>query len=319
MEYADTWGVLLMAYGTPATLDDVEPYYTHIRHGRKPPAELLTALKERYAFVGGHTPLREITAETRARLERHLRAGGAPVRVYLGMKHWHPYIEQAVGEMARDGITHAVGLVLAPHYSSRSIAEYYGYVDAAQAKIGSEIAIERITSWHLHPPYLAAVARRVRDKLREFPPGAEVTVLFTAHSLPRKILENGDPYPAQLAETARALAGMLALPRWTFSYQSAGRTADPWLGPDILETVSDLAGRGVRHLLVAPIGFVSDHLEILYDIDHEARQAARERGITLLRTESLNASDDFVEGLAALVRTRMPTPGPASVCGRTGL
>jgi len=301
-----TVGVLLMAYGSPDTPDDVEPYYTHIRHGRAPSAELLEELQERYRLVGGRTPLSDISEATRALLEQRLNAESpSRYRVILGMKHWHPYIQQAVREMSDEGIQRAVGLILAPHYSTRSVAEYYGYVEEAQRKLGTSIELERIDQWHLFPPFLEAVRRRIEAQLREFPTGADVTVVFTAHSLPEKILEGGDPYPDQLLETSRALAEMTDITRWTFSYQSAGRTPDPWLGPDLVETVHRLAGEGVRNILVASVGFVSDHLEILYDIDYEAQEAAREEGITLRRTEMLNASPDFVEGLVALVRERV--------------
>lgn len=298
----ETTGVLLMAYGTPDTPDDIEPYYTHIRGGRPPTPELLAELKERYATVGGRTPLSEVSEATRARLEERLNAeGDARYRAFLGMKHWKPWIKDAIAEMDRAGIKHAIGLVLAPHFSTMSIAQYYHYVDLAQESLGSDIAFDRIDSWHLHQPYLNAVAARVRTQLDRFPPGEEVTIVFTAHSLPEKILAYGDPYPTQLRETSEALAKMLTLPRWTFSYQSAGRTPDPWLGPDIVDTVHSLAGEGVKNILVAPIGFVSDHLEIFYDIDHEAQGAAESRGMTIRRTESLNASPDFIDALADLI------------------
>jgi ferrochelatase len=296
-------GVLLMAYGTPDSLDDVEPYYTHIRRGRPPTPELLAELKERYRLVGGRTPLSEISEATRQALEERLAADGS-FRVYLGMKHWRPWIKDTVARMASDGIERAVGLVLAPHYSTMSIAQYYQYVEQAQEAAGSRIQLERIDSWHLHPPYLEAVTQRVRTALSRFPAGEPVTVIFTAHSLPERIVQAGDPYPEQLRETSEALARVLDLTDWTFSYQSAGRTSDPWLGPDIVETVEQLADCGVKNILVAPIGFVSDHLEIFYDIDFEARNAAKVRGVHLERTESLNASPDFIEGLAELVLSR---------------
>jgi ferrochelatase len=299
----DAIGVLLMAYGTPDTLEAVEPYYTHIRGGRRPAPHLLDELRERYRLVGGSTPLLEITEATRDELQRDLNQSGN-YRVFLGMKHWHPYIEEGVRAMADAGIKRAVGLVLAPHYSRMSIAGYYDYIRKAQEKLGTSIEILPIESWHLHGPYLRAVADRVRAQLQTFSPDDEVTIIFTAHSLPEKILAEGDPYADQLRETSEALASMLGLRRWTFSFQSAGRTPDPWLGPDIVDTVHRLADEGVRSILVAPIGFVSDHLEILYDIDYEAQAGARERGITLKRTESLNAAPDFVVGLAELVRQR---------------
>ena len=305
MTQPETIGVLLMAYGTPDTLENVEPYYTHIRGGRTPRRELVQELRERYELVGGTTPLLEITEATRAALETRLNQESTRYRVILGMKHWHPFIEEGVRQMAEEGIGRAVGLVLAPHFSEMSIAGYYRYVDAAQEKLGTDMAISRIESWHLHPPYLMAVAARIRAALAEFPAGSQPTVIFTAHSLPERILQSGDPYPRQLGETSEALAVMLGLERWTFSYQSAGRTPEPWLGPDLVDTVHRLADEGITAILVASVGFVSDHLEILYDIDQEAQEAARERGITLKRTAMLNASPDFVEGLAALVHSRV--------------
>jgi ferrochelatase len=298
--------VLLMAYGSPDTLDDVEPYYTHIRQGRKPSPELLAELKERYALVGGRTPLSEISEATRKGLEEKLNIEGEErYRVFLGMKHWHPYIEQTVQEMAAEGVTRAVGLVLAPHFSSMSIAGYYTSISAAQEKHGTSIDILPIESWHLHPPFLKAVADHIQLRLADFLCGSDVTVVFTAHSLPEKIVAEGDPYPRQLRETAEAIAAMLNLNHWTFSYQSAGRTPDPWLGPDIVDTVHSLADDGVQHILVAPIGFISEHLEIHYDIDYEAQAAAKERGITLKRIDMLNAGDDLLDGLAELVRRRV--------------
>jgi ferrochelatase len=296
-------GVLLMAYGTPDSLEAVEPYYTHIRGGRTPAPHLVEELRARYELVGGSTPLLEITEQTRAALERVLNEDGN-YRVFLGMKHWHPFIEEGIANMARADINRAVGLVLAPHYSRMSVAGYYDYAAKAQEKLGTSIEILPIESWHLHGPYLESVARRVRAQLATFPPDEAVTVVFSAHSLPEKILAEGDPYADQLQETSEALARMLGLERWTFSFQSAGRTPEPWLGPDIVDTVHRLADEGVRAILVAPVGFVSDHLEILYDLDYEAQAAARERGVTLKRTEMLNASEDFVRGLADLVRTR---------------
>ncbi len=303
--------VLLMAYGSPDTLDDVESYYTHIRGGRVPAPELIEELRERYRLVGGTTPLLEISRNTRHGLEDRLNAiEPGRYRVILGMKHWHPYIEEAIQRIAEAGLDRAVGLVLAPHYSRMSIASYYGYIDQAQQKLGTSIEILPIESWHLHRPYLDAVGRRIREQLAGFPEGEEVTVVFTAHSLPERILADGDPYPRQLRATSEALAAMLDLPRWTFSYQSAGRTDEPWLGPDLVDTVNALADHGVRNILVASVGFVSDHLEILYDIDYEAQETARERGITLKRTVMLNAAPDFLNGLAELVRERVREENP---------
>jgi len=300
-----------MAYGTPDSLDDVEPYYTHIRHGRIPSPDQIEELRSRYALVGGRTPLSRISEATRAGLEARLNEPGEGYSVVLGMKHWRPWIRDAVQALAEQGIDNAVGLVLAPHYSSMSIADYYRYVAEAQANVGSNIRIDRIDSWHLHPPYLQSVAGRIRRRLLEFPSGQRVVVVFTAHSLPARILEHADRYPDQLRESSQAIAALLDLSEWTFSYQSAGRTAEQWLGPDLFATIGKLADQGAKNILVAPIGFVSDHLEILYDIDYEARRAAEDLGLVLKRTESLNASPDFVEGLAELVLSRASAPDSA--------
>ncbi|GAC1445343.1 MAG: ferrochelatase [Chloroflexota bacterium] len=301
----DVTGVLLMAYGTPNTPDDIEPYYTHIRGGRPPTPELLEELKARYALVGGRTPLSDISEATRDGLQKRLNeSSDQNFRVILGMKHWHPYIKEAVRMLASAGISRAIGLVLAPHYSRMSVEAYYGYIEAAQQDLGTKITLDRIDDWHLHRPYLEAVAKRTRDAMDQFEHSAELTVVFTAHSLPQKILAYDDPYPDQLLETSEALAKMLDIKRWTFSYQSAGRTPDPWLGPDICHTVNELADAGVKNILVVPVGFVSDHLEIFYDLDYEAKAVADSRGVVLKRIEMLNASSDFVTGLSDLVLSR---------------
>ncbi|MGH2468820.1 MAG: ferrochelatase, partial [Chloroflexota bacterium] len=248
-------GVLLMAYGTPRTLEEVEPFYVNIRGGRQPAPELIANLRRRYEAVGGHTPLLEITTGQADDLAAVL---GAGYRVFRGMKHWHPFIEEAVQEMAGAGVQRAVALALAPHYSALSIGAYFAAIDAAQAKLGSTIAFQRVDNWHLQPAYLEALAEKTRQAGDGFEP--EV-IVFTAHSLPRRILEQRDPYVDQLQETCRALAERLGSPRWQFAFQSAGATGDAWLGPDVLQTIDALASEGVRRVLVAPVGFIADHLE----------------------------------------------------------
>lgn len=281
-----------MAYGTPRSLDEVEAFYTDIRGGRAPSPELLANLRARYEAIGGRTPLLEITRQQAFALERMLGSGW---RVFVGMKHWHPYLDETLHDMAGAGIRQAVALALAPHYSELSVGAYVHAVKEAAS--GIELAF--VPSWHLQPAYLEAVADHVRAASRSFDP--EV-VVFTAHSLPKRILENGDPYVDQLHDTAHRLAELLRLRRWEFAFQSAGATGDAWLGPDILETVDRLAAEGARRLLVAPIGFISDHLEILYDLDVQARQRAATRGIELRRIESLNADPMLIRALAAAVR-----------------
>jgi ferrochelatase len=289
-----------MAYCTPRNQDEVEPYYTDIRRGRKPSEELLQELIERYRLVGGGTPLLEISQAQATGLQRSL---GCRYQVFLGMKHWRPYISQAVEAMRDAGIRNAVGVVLAPHYSRGSIGEYIERVEKAKRDLAYALDIIVVRSWHLNPHYLSAVEEHAREILAEFGDGADVTVVFSAHSLPQRVVADGDPYQVQLLETSRALATRLGVPedRWTFTFQSAGRTADPWLGPDIVDTVHRLGDDGVKDILVVPIGFIADHLEIFYDIDYEARRAAKARGIRLERMRSLNDDSGLVAALADVV------------------
>ncbi|MGH7572689.1 MAG: ferrochelatase [Gemmatimonadota bacterium] len=296
-------GLLVMAYGTPCRLEDVGAYYTHIRRGNPPPAPLIEELVERYRAVGGPTRLNRITREQAARLERALARRGFDVPVRVGFKHVDPFIGEAVRQMAADGIERAVGLVMAPHYSSRSIAEYEGYVRQAAPE---GMAIEMIQSWHDHPGLVALLAARLRTALDRA--DGDPHVVFTAHSVPARVLERGDPYPDQLLATSRAVVDAVGIDRWTFAYQSAGRTAEPWLGPDILDVIADLAQSGETGVLVQPIGFVADHLEVLYDLDVEARAAARSRGLSYGRADMPNADPDFVAALADLAATRLATP-----------
>jgi ferrochelatase len=299
-----------MAYGTPDSLDAVEPYYTDILRGRKPPPDLLEELLERYRVVGGRTPLLDISRAQAAALQANL---GPGYRVFLGMKHWHPYVFDTVAEMQGAGIRRAVGIVLAPHYSRGSIGEYVDRVQSAKQALEYDLEIDVVPSWHLNPHYLDAVEGHAHEALaewragsvprgehQELTPAAAPHVVFTAHSLPVRVVSEGDPYQRQLIETSEALARRLGLDDggWSFSYQSAGRTADPWLGPDLLETVNRLAGEGETGILVVPIGFISDHLEILFDIDHEARGAAARLGIRFERMQSLNDDSRLVDALA---------------------
>ncbi len=303
-------GVLLMAYGTPNSLDEVEPYYTDVRGGRAPTPELLAELKERYRLVGGRTPLLEISRAQADGLQRLLDAE-APgrYRVYLGMKHWHPYIAAAVRQMRADGIRQALAVALAPHYSRMSIGGYISRIEDAQASLGGEpIRFRYVESWHDEPIFLEALATQVRAALAtSFAPEERdsVFVLFTAHSLPERIREWDDPYQRELLATSRGAADLLGLPanRWDFAFQSAGRTPEPWLGPDILTKLRELAAAGCRSVLVCPVGFIAEHLEIFYDIDYEARRLADEElGVHLERIEMLNATPPLLEALAAVVQ-----------------
>jgi protoporphyrin/coproporphyrin ferrochelatase len=305
-------GVLLMAYGTPYSLDEVEPYYTDVRGGRAPTPELLVELKERYRLVGGRTPLLEISRAQADGLQRLLDAE-APgrYRVYLGMKHWHPYIAAAVRQMRADGIREALAVALAPHYSRMSIGGYISRIEDAQASLdGEPIRFRYVESWHDEPIFLEALATQVRAALAtSFAPEERdgVFVLFTAHSLPERIREWDDPYQRELLATSRGVADVLGLPadRWDFAFQSAGRTPEPWLGPDILTKLRELAAAGRRTVLVCPVGFISEHLEIFYDIDYEAHRLAEELGVHLERIEMLNATPPLLEALAAVVERQV--------------
>ena len=297
-------GVLLMAYGTPRNLDEVEPYYRDIRGGRTPSPEAVEELTERYRMVGGKTPLLEITQSVADLLGERLNrdAADARWRVYIGMKHWHPYIAEAIENIAADGVEELVALPLAPHYSRMSIAGYEKLVESALEKRDSRPPTRFIQSWRSNPNFIEFIARRVRDGLNKFDADpSEVEVMFTAHSLPARILDYGDPYPTELMESAEAVAQAAHVQRWRFAYQSAGMTGIPWLGPDILDAIEEIANEGGKNILVVPFGFVCDHLEILFDIDIEAIEKAEELGVNLARIEMPNDSAGFIDTLFDLV------------------
>jgi protoporphyrin/coproporphyrin ferrochelatase len=289
--------VVLMAYGSPDRLEDVPAYYADIRGGRPIRPELLDDLVERYRRLGidDGSPLNEITEQTRAALEAEL---GVPV--FTGMRHWTPRIADAVESALAGGARTIVGLVLAPHYSRMSIGAYRRQLEDALAG-RAELAF--VESWGEEPGFVALLADRVR--------GAEAHVVFTAHSLPSRILDEGDPYQEQLLATSRGVAERAGLHDWSFSYQSASPTGEPWLEPDILDHLDELHARGVRHVLVCPVGFVADHLEIRWDIDTEAQERAAALGLQLERVEMPNADPAFVAVLAGLVRQALPVPSNA--------
>ena len=288
-----------MAYGTPKDLDDVEAYYTDIRHGRPPTAELLDELRDRYRAIGGRSPLLELTKAQADGLSERV---GIPA--FVGQKHAAPFIPDAVAEMAREGIERAVGLVLAPHYSAMSIGDYSRRARRAAEEVGWSGELEIVESWHLEPGYISLLAQRVREAAAALA-DVEPVVVFTAHSLPERILQAKDPYPDQLRETADAVAAEAGLGRWRVGWQSAGRTSDPWLGPDLLEILEEEAEKGTAGIVVCPCGFVADHLEVLYDIDIEAQAMAEKLGIRLNRTTSPNTDPAFLDTLAEVVRRHL--------------
>jgi ferrochelatase len=281
--------VILLAYGSPERIEDIRPYLEDIREGRPVSDEAVEELSERYRRIGGRSPLDEVTQRQAAALAWEL---GLPV--YVGMKHWRPRIAEAVNAAIADGADRLVGVVLAPHYSALSIA---GYRERLESALDDRAELRFVESWHDHEPFLDVLADRVR--------GTDAHVVFSAHSLPERILAMGDPYRDQLLETSRLVAERARLERWSFAFQSASPTGEPWLGPDILDELGELHARGVRQVLVAPVGFVSDHLEILWDIDVEARERAAQLGLGLDRIASLNDDPVFVRAVAELVRSTL--------------
>ena len=314
-------GLVVMAYGTPRSPDEVEAYYTHIRRGRPPAPEQLADLVRRYDAIGGLSPLAARTAAQLAGITGALDAA-EPGRwaTEPGNKHAAPFVEDAVGALVAAGASPIVGLVLAPHYSRGSVAEYHARArDAvAAAGAGGRVAYVGIDSWHDEPAWLDAQAARVRDALAGLPAGTHV--LFTAHSLPERVLA-GDPYADELAASAAAIATRVGLPAapsttatavdgparvgggWSLAWQSAGRTPEPWRGPDVLEVIDGVADAGAAAgVLVCPQGFVSDHLEVLYDLDVDATTLAAKRGLAFARTASINDEPAVMAALAARVR-----------------
>jgi uroporphyrinogen decarboxylase/ferrochelatase len=298
-------GVLVMAYGGPESLDELPGYLADIRHGRPTPRAVLDEITENYRAIGGRSPLREITERQVTALQDAL---GPDYRCYLGMRHWSPWIEEVVGRMVDDGVERAIGLVLAPQFSALSVARYQQKVGDGLELHRSRIEFRHVASYHDAPGLIAAFAARLRDGLARWPEDERerVHVVFSAHSLPVRVLAGGDPYETQCRETGELVAARVGLTedRWSWSWQSAGRSAEPWAGPDLGDHLADVADRGVRDVVSLPVGFVSDHVELLYDVDVRARRIAEEVGIRLERPPALNDDPVFVETLADLIRAR---------------
>ena len=286
--------VLLMAYGGPDSLDDVEPYLLDVRGGRAVSPEFTAEIKARYARIGGRSPIRALTEAQAAGVQRLLGDGFA---VSVGMRHWHPYIADTVERIVAAGRRRLVGIALAPHYSAMSVGAYQKKLLAATA---GRLDVALVRSWGQHPKLLTVVADRVTQALARFPSPAKVQVLFTAHSLPERILAAGDPYPSELRASAAAVAQRVGLVAWHVAYQSAGATAEPWLGPEAGALMTDLAGKDHRDFLIVPIGFVSDHVEVLYDVDIVYQELAGRLGLRLERTASLNDDPLLVAAIAEI-------------------
>jgi ferrochelatase len=284
--------VILMAYGSPTELSDIRSYLEDIRGGRPVSDEAVEELTDRYRRIGGRSPLDDVTEAQRVALEKDLE-----LPVFVGMKHWRPRIAEAADLAVAGGADVVVGIVLAPHYSRLSVD---GYHERLEEGLAGRAELRFIESWHTHEPYIAVLADRVRR--------TDAHVVFTAHSLPARILDEGDPYRDQLLETSQVVAERAGLDSWSLAFQSESTTGEPWLGPDILDELDNLKARGVRSVLACPVGFVSDHLEIFWDLDVEARERAEELGLEFDRIRSLNDDPAFVRGLAELVRETVSVP-----------
>ena len=298
-------GVLVMAYGGPESLEELPGYLADIRAGRPTPRAVLEEITQNYRAIGGRSPLLEISRRQADALADEL---GDAYRCYLAMRHWSPWIEEVVGEMVEDGITHAVSLVLAPQFSALSVARYQQRIGDGLELYRGRIELAHVASYHEAEGLIEAFTGRVADGVARWPEEERdrVHVVFTAHSLPARLFAEGDPYDAQCRETARLVAERAGLPegRWSWSYQSAGRSPEPWAGPDLGEHLEKLAGHGVRDVVVCPVGFVSDHVELLYDVDVRARGVAEGLGIRLELPPALNDDPTFIAALAELVRQR---------------
>jgi ferrochelatase len=296
-------GLLVMAYGTPYKEEDIERYYTHIRHGRKPAPEMLQDLKDRYEAIGGISPLAKITVEQGEKLEQHLNniQDDIEFKLYIGLKHIEPFIEDAVKQMHEDGITEAVSIVLAPHFSTFSVKSYNGRAKEEADKLG--ITITSVESWYTEPKFITYWADRVKETYESMKPSERETAVLvvSAHSLPEKIIAHGDPYPQQLQETADLIAEAAGVKDYVIGWQSAGNTPEPWLGPDVQDLTRDLYRNGHKTFVYIPVGFVADHLEVLYDNDYECKVITDELGASYYRPEMPNARQEFISCLGTVV------------------
>jgi protoporphyrin/coproporphyrin ferrochelatase len=296
--------VLLTAVGGPDSLEDVGPFLSDIRGGRPTPQALIDEFRERYRRIGGKSPLLEITRSQAKALEDRLNDGEGAFRTYVGMRNWHPYIRETMAEIARDGPSRLVVLPLTPYYSRRSVGMYFAAVKDALPELGRDIETTYVERWNTEPALVDAFAKMVGAGLRSLRAlgFADPPVVFTAHSLPRKLIDEGDPYERELRATMELVLRRLPRLRASMAYQSAGRTEEPWLGPSLEETLETHAKAGELAVLVVPFGFVSDHLEILYDVDIEANDTASRLGMVLERTQSMNTDTRFIDAMASAVR-----------------
>lgn len=299
-----TMGLLVMAYGTPYKEEDLERYYTHIRHGRPPSPEALTDLRDRYRAIGGISPLAKITDDQATALRDRLNAVQDEIefKLYIGLKHIEPFVEDAVEQMHKDGITEAVSIVLAPHFSTFSIKSYNGRVQETAEKLGLQIT--SVESWYDEPKFIQYWSEKVSETFNSM--SAEqrekACLIVSAHSLPEKIIANGDPYPDQLKETANLIAQSAGIENYEVGWQSAGQTAEPWIGPDVQDLTHELhEQKGYSTFVYTPVGFVADHLEVLFDNDYECKVVTDEIGANYYRPEMPNTQPLFIDAMSDVV------------------
>ncbi|TCW53235.1 ferrochelatase [Bacillus thuringiensis] len=300
-------GLLVMAYGTPESLDDVEAYYTHIRHGHKPSEEALQDLIRRYKAIGGISPLAKITKEQAHKLTDSMNKifKEYEFTCYLGLKHITPFIEDAVEEMKKDGIEQAISIVLAPHYSTFSIKAYNDRAIRLSEEIGGPV-IESIEQWYDEPKFISYWAEQLKETFTKIEDKEKAVVIFSAHSLPEKIIAAGDPYVEQLQHTADLIAVAADIPNYTTGWQSAGNTPDPWIGPDVQDLTRDLFEKhGYESFVYCPVGFVAEHLEVLYDNDYECKVVTDELNVAYFRPNMPNSQSVFIDCLAEIVSKKM--------------
>src|SRR4030042_2359111 len=298
--------ILLLAFGGPRSLDEVESFLTRLFRGRKPSPEQLEKIKERYRLIGGSSPLPKITQRQARGLEESLNAKGYPFKSYVGMRYGHPLIEETLKEILRDGIREVIAMPMSPFRSRGSTGAYIEEVNRVQGDLGRGLAISFVEGWHTHPLFLEAVRERIREGLMEFTPEERerVRLIFTAHSLPKSMIE-GDPYVKDMEASIRGvLEGMESRP-WHMAFQSRGGGPEEWAGPDVESVLLELSGKAVHEILIVPIGFVSDHIEVLYDIDILYRKKAESLGMVLKRSPSINFSERFIEAISNAVEEHL--------------
>jgi protoporphyrin/coproporphyrin ferrochelatase len=298
-------GLLVMAYGTPYREEDLERYYTHIRHGRVPSSELLEDLRGRYEAIGGISPLAKITLDQAKSLEEHLNSiqDNIEFEMYLGLKHIEPFVEDAVEQMHKDGLKEAVSIVLAPHFSTFSVKSYNGRAKETAEKLGGP-RITSVESWYDEPKFIQYWVDQVKGTYEDMSDEerSKAVLIVSAHSLPERILQSGDPYPKQLEETAKMIAEGAGVTEYAVGWQSEGNTPDPWIGPDVQDLTRDLyKEKGYTTFVYTPVGFVADHLEVLYDNDYECKVVTDEVGASYYRPEMPNAKPEFIDAMADVV------------------